>query len=163
MPEQRQPTKRTVTQRRERRKKPGQLQYGGGKLSVDESKLDKDFTYRWVNDTGGRIQELEARDWDVVNDTEIKPGTNAEGTVVSVHGGKQENGQGFRQVLMMKRKDWYEEDQKERQAPLEEIEEQLKSGQPITEKPADQALAQHSYTPGGGNSINVTHEEPRGA
>jgi len=60
MPEQRQPTKRTVTQRRERRKKPGQLQYGGGKLSVDESKLDKDFTYRWVNDTGGRIQELEA-------------------------------------------------------------------------------------------------------
>jgi hypothetical protein len=143
--------------RTERRKKPGQMAYGGGRLSVDEAAMDRDnFEYRFVSDRAGRAKKLYEQDWDPVNDPAVKPEASTQGTVVGVHGGTEENGQPYKQILMRKRKDWYEDDQKEKMAPLDELEDQIKAGQPQDAKGVDKDLASHSYIPGGGNAIEVT-------
>lgn len=148
---------RAEQHRRERRLKPGALQHAGRRLSVDESGLDrKQFEYRWVRDVDGRVKALEDQDWDVVNDLAAAPEANGVSTVRDVHGGREENGKPFRQVLMRKYKDWYETDQKTKQAPLERIDQQLRRGkaQEIAAE-TDKDLGDHAYTPGAGNSIEV--------
>lgn len=143
--------------RRERRRKPGQMAYGGGRLSVDEEALDRvNFEYRFVNDTPGRVKRLHDADWDRVNDPDVKPDATAQGTVVSVHGGTEASGQPFEQVLMRKHKDWYKSDQQEKLKAAEEVDKQLSGN--MAEKIAattDKDLANNAYVPGSGNSINA--------
>jgi hypothetical protein len=141
--------------RTERRKKPGQMAYGGGRLAVDESMLDRNtYEYRWVSDAPGRVQRLHDEDWDRVNDPAIKPDANTKGTVLSVHGGTEASGKNVDQILMRKRKEWFDEDQKEKLRPMEEVDKQLRSGQAdVIAADTDADLANHAYVPGGGNSM----------
>lgn len=121
---------RAETVRQERRKKPGQTAHPGIHLSVDESKLDrKTYQYRFVNDQDNRVQRLEAQDWDVAPEGGAKPDSNSVGTLSSAHAGLAD-GKPYNTVLMRKRKDWFETDQKEKQQPLDAIETAIKRGNP---------------------------------
>lgn len=120
---------RAESVRQERRKKPGQTAHAGLHFAVDESKLDrKTYQYRHVNDRDGRVQRLEAEDWDIAPEG-AKSDTNSLGTVTSTHAGVTE-GKPYNAVLMRKRKDWFEADQKEKQKPLDVIETAIKRGNP---------------------------------
>lgn len=116
--------------RQERRKVPGRTAHAGIHLSVDESKLDrKTYQYRFVNDKDGRVQRLHGEDWDIVTADGAKPDGNSLGSVASTQAGISE-GKPFNTVLMRKRKDWFEADQKEKQKPLDVIETAIKRGNP---------------------------------
>lgn len=122
-------TSRAEAVRQERRKKPGQTAHPGIHFAVDESKLDrKTFQYRFVNDKDGRVQRLHNEDWDVAPEG-AKDDSNSLGSVSSAQAGVIE-GKPYSAVLMRKRKDWFEADQKEKQQPLDAIETAIKRGNP---------------------------------
>lgn len=136
---------RADTVRQERRRKPGSVAHTGIKLSVDERKLDrKTYQYRFANDKDGRVQRLEAEDWDI-DPSQAKEDTNSLGTVSSAHAGVIE-GKPFNAVLMRKRKDWYEADQKEKQRPLDEIEATIRRGKGASA--SGELSGEGVYTPG---------------
>lgn len=84
---------------------------------------DPDFQYRIVNDTEDRVTELEEQGYEVVTDNKVQIGdkrvskASTEGTVkrISVGGG-------MKAVVMRIRKDWYTEDQSEKQAHVDATE-----------------------------------------
>jgi len=138
MTEQARPNRAEET-KRERRRKPGQTIAAGIKLHVDESKLDRQkYSYRFANDKNGRVQQLQASDWD------IAPEGAKDGSVHSTHAGAEE-GKPYNAVLMRKPKDWYDEDMKEKQRPLDEMDEAIRRGN--TEHKANERIA-GAYTPG---------------
>lgn len=130
--------------RQERRKKPGATTAMGIKLGVDESKLDRrTYEYRWANETGNRLQELHGNDWDRAPEIASEDGTKVAGT--------DDNGKPFKTVLMRKRKDWFNEDKREKQKPLAEMDEAIRSG--VVHRKAEPELREGAYTPGAGNQI----------
>jgi len=84
---------------------------------------DPDFMYRVVNDTGDRIEQLKERGYEIVQDTKVTVGTRRinnptkEGTPVQVSVGG-----GMKGFVMRIRKDWYDEDQAEKQRLVDEQE-----------------------------------------
>lgn len=142
---------RATEVRTERRRKAGAVFHTGVQLGVDESKLDRaNFAYRLVNDANGRVQQLEAQDWDPAPEQALV-GSTGSGTVQSKHAGSIE-GKAFNAVLMRKPIAYHNEDQAAKQRPLDEMEEAIRRGQ---NHAADEPqLASGTYTPGGGNTIN---------
>lgn len=132
--------------RQERRRVPGATTHYGLKLHVPENELDrKMYVYRHVNDVGNRVEEMKANDWDVA--------PLGGKSVDSRHVGEAGAGTPSKAVLMRKRKDWYDADQKEKMKPLDEIEKAIKRGtahQASGEKELSGGVA---YTPEGGNTI----------
>jgi hypothetical protein len=111
---------RADTVRTERRRTPGATVHSGIKLAVDEKHLDRNtYAYRWVNDRGTRVKNMEANDWDVAP----IDGRSTEKRVVGFDSGRPTNA-----VLMRKRKDWHAEDQKQKRKPLDEMEAAIKRG-----------------------------------
>lgn len=114
--------------RQERRRKPGSNALNGIKLGLDEEKVDRtQYTYRFVRDEGNRVQQLYAQDWDRVTE-KVKDDSNGLGSVTSAHGGLSEEGKPYNMVLLKKRKDWFEEDQKAKMQPLDEMEQAIRRG-----------------------------------
>lgn len=131
--------------RQERRRKPGQVAHTGVKLTADESKLDrKNFTYRWVRDQGSRMAQLHADDYDPAPEDAVL-GNQGAGTVGTKIGGTDENGKPYGMVLMRKRKDWYDADQKDKQKPLDEIDAAIRRG--TVHERNEPELAGSGYTP----------------
>ncbi len=132
--------------RQQRRKKPGQVANVGIKLAVDENALDRGtYHYRFARSTGGRIQSLTANDYDIAPEGAKSDG-NSLGTVNSVHGGVDDAGKPYDLVLMRKRQDWFEADQKEKMQPLDEMDEAIRRNNP-THKGNDMR-GPGVYTPG---------------
>jgi len=139
--------------RTERRRKRGSVALSGLKLTTDESKLDRNrFSYRWVRDSGSRMQQLIADDYDPAPEQAVE-GNQGLGSVGQKIGGTEENGKPYGMVLMRKRKDWYDADQKEKARPLDEIDKQIKGGT-VHEKDFPE-LRSGTYTPGGQNTIET--------
>lgn len=129
--------------RQVRRKQPGQPGQEGIKLSLDESKLDREtYQYRFVRDDPGRVQRLVAQDWDPITEP-IKEDSTGLGSVPTAHGGTDETGKPYGMIAMRKRRDWFEADQKEKQKPLDAMEEAIRRGKNDTE-----LKGQGVYTPG---------------
>lgn len=135
------PETRAETVRRERRWKPGPVGQEGLKLHVDASKLDPNFHYRWVNDKSDRVRQMHAYDYDIA--PTAKPDSNGLGTVDSALGGVDE-GKPYNMVLMRKARDWFEEDQKRKMKPLDEMDDAIRRGNGKSTDPN----AQGFYTPG---------------
>lgn len=134
----------------ERRRRSGDQAVAGLKLHVREDQKDPNFTYRWANDRPGRIHQLTQQDdWDVVSAEDSSALTSAsEGTVMRRSVDKA-TGEGA--VLLRKRKDFYEADQKDKQKPLDERDEILRRGA----APDPEGLAgSEAYVPGGRNTVN---------
>lgn len=113
--------------RQERRRKPGSNALNGIKLGLNEDQIDREqFAYRFVRDDPSRISQLVAQDWDVLHQ-KVKDDSNSLGTVNSALGGTDE-GKPYNLVVMYKRKDWFEEDQKAKMQPLDEMEQAIRRG-----------------------------------
>ena len=132
--------------RKERRRKPGATVNLGQKLGVDESLLDrKTYEYRWVNDAGMRVRMMHENDWDPAPEVSTE-GQSVEKRPVGVNDG----GRPIEGVLMRKRKDWYDDDQKAKRRPLDEMDEAIRRGAAHKESELAGGIA---YTPGSGNSL----------
>ena len=140
---------RATEVRAERRRKPGSVAHSGLKLHVDQEHQDSQYTYRWVNDVPGRIQQFESQDWDKVSNEAIaQAGGVGGGTIPTRYVGSVGAGP-TNAVLMRKRKDWHEEDRKAHFARIDEMDKTIRNG--TEQKDTDLAGA---YTPNGSNSIS---------
>lgn len=141
--------------RRTRRHERGAAVQAGMKLSVDETKLDrKNYVYRFVNDTPGRIQAMTVGgEWDVVEDAAkaLKSDSTSEGTGVSVVAGTAPGGAPMRTVLLRKPKWIHEEDRKTKMADLDRTMSAIKHGKPETAAP--EITGNTGYVPGGAIEI----------
>jgi hypothetical protein len=136
--------------RQERRRKRGSVVMAGQKLGVDESKLDRaNYTYRWAADTGHRMTQLHGEDWDVA--PENATDSDGEGTVNTKLAGTDKQGKPYSHVLVRKRKDWYDADKKEKQAPLDAMDKAIREG--VNHIADEKDLRDGVYTPGGRNII----------
>lgn len=151
------PRARADEVRRERRHKRGDAVHTGYKLTVDESKLDRNnYVYRYVNDTPGRIHAFtQGGEWDVVEDPkkELKSDATGEGTGVSVVAGTREGGEPMRSVLLRKPKWIHDEDLKAKHENLDEMMRGLARGVPQSAEGKQEVGT--TYVPEGGISIGA--------
>lgn len=132
---------------RKRRRKTGAI--SGIKLSVDESKLDRrNFEYRFINDRPGRIHQLTQNDdWDLVTGEDGATGVN-------YHAGLSDEHKSMRTYLARKPKQWYEDDQAEKQREIDRLVETINRGTLRNNSPEAAAIAgAHGYVPEGAISI----------
>jgi hypothetical protein len=144
---------RAVEEKTERRRKRGNTQLPGLKLSVNEALLDrKNYVYRWINDNGGRIEDLTVNDdYDLVRDPtkEMKDDNGNEGALVSKVVGTTDNNQPIRAYLARKPKPYFDADQIEKRKVLDAQMADIKRGRPAEA----QSMGDNSYVPQGGISI----------
>jgi hypothetical protein len=106
-------------------------------LTVDSNLLDtKRFVYRFVNEIDNKVTRREESDWDVAHIPvgasvgDLKAGeSQPDGTVI-----RKNVGNGTTAILMCKRKEWHEEDQKRKETGLMEIEHRMEDDIKKTKK-----------------------------
>ena len=136
-----------IKQARRRRETLGEER--GLKLHIPESAKDPNFTYRFVNDRPGRVRQMtEADDWDVVSDAALNRESISEGTVVKRVADKFS---GEQTVLLRKRKEYHEADEKKKFDALNAVDEALRKGPPPS---SDGLSGPSAYVPGGRNIVN---------
>jgi hypothetical protein len=123
-------------------------------LSGMRSKLSapqrEGYVRRWFNDTGGRLMDAENAGYEFVTDTGLQigdPGTDGNqdtGSRVSKVVDRQENGQPMRAYLMEIKKEWYDEDQKNKQKQVDRVDEAIMGGN------HENSLGARGYVPKGG-------------
>jgi len=131
-----------------RRRKPGSTVHAGLKLHVPDDMKDPAYEYRWVNDVPGRVQALYAQDWDKVESTQIAEDGNGGGTIPTKFVGNV-GGAPTSAVLMRKRREFAEEDRRERFGALDETEKAIRRGTETKDPELSGA-----YTPNGSNNIS---------
>ena len=150
--------KRVEAVRNERRRRKGMGLESAMKLTIPEDAKDPDYEYRWAEGSPQRITQLtKYDDYDVVTSEQIASDSRQNGLGVTPerHGGVDEQGNAYSMVLLRKRKDFYEEDQKEKQARVDEREKAIKRGS----VEGDKGLSgPNAYTPDGGISIDHGRE-----
>ena len=82
---------------------------------------------RWVNDTPGRIQRALEAGYQFINDQGTTDDRESGRSMIV---GSQENGEALRAFLMAIPREWYDEDQKAKQKPLEAFEDEIRRGLP---------------------------------
>lgn len=99
-------------------------------LTIPEHLLDrKNFEYRVVNMDEGRIEALEAKDWDIARiPGDVPVGDPVAGKAQSKGSATEINaGGGRKAVLMCKRKEWCDDDRAKKDELLRETEVQMQS------------------------------------
>jgi hypothetical protein len=133
---------------RRRKKREGVI---GRRLGVNEHILDfENFKYRWLNDKPGRLVAMtKSDDWDfVTNDGGTVKSDSADlGDVVSQVVGTGPDGNALRAYLCRKPRKFWEEDQAQKQAELDEQLEQIRRGN------SKSGESQSDYIPSGGIRI----------
>lgn len=116
----------------------------GSRLKLEVKNQDPNYVYRWFNDDGDRINEAieSGREYvfkeDVVLDTSMeKPSL---GSCVSKAVGRHPDGSPKMAYLLRIRKEWYDEDQIEKQKSADLVDEAIRTGQ-LSPVP-------NAYTPG---------------
>lgn len=124
----------------------------GGRLGVNPELLDlENFAYRWVNDEkNGRMQMMtQLKGWEPVPNTEsaMKDDSTDLGDMVSAYVGREPNGEPKRAYLLRKPRTFFEDDQADKAAALDEQLNQLRRGNDRD------GAAQSDYVPSTGISI----------
>lgn len=146
-------TKRGEAISQERRRRDTAALGGRRKRLAVSGELDTvNFTYRWVNDEPGRVHDLTTRDdWQVVADRDGKLKNDGAGTgaEIAVQAGRGANGQAVKSILLRKRRDWQEEDDRAKQRHIDEQEASIRAGA------TPGAGTEGTYTPR--NGIRLEH------
>lgn len=123
------PPRSEATQER-RRKRYANGELTGQRLGVLKSRLDFDsFKYRWINDSEARFYaKTQEDDWSLVPNDGVKEDSVDLGNAVSQIVGQKPDGSALKAFLCRKPKKWFEEDQAEKQAELDEQLAQLLRG-----------------------------------
>lgn len=110
-----------------RRRNSDALQGKRRRLTVNESKLDREnFEYRFANDTDDRLHQLTVDDdWEVVTDRsgETKDDATGMGSTVSMRAGG-----GVETILLRKPKQFYKDDYAASQRRIDDLEASLEKG-----------------------------------
>lgn len=95
-------------------------------LSV--SGKEEGYHYRFVNDTGDRVQsEFLDNGWEVVKNEDVRIGDKRLGAATSIDSAARASvGKGEQAILLRIRDDWYKEDQEAKQAYVNKTEEALR-------------------------------------
>ena len=97
-----------------------------GPQSISGEK-DPEFIYRFVNDTGSRIDQMKQAGYEIVTDDNLIVGDSRVSDPTQQGSGKRViSKDGTVSYLMRQKKDWYEEDQAAKQKHNDEIEEAMK-------------------------------------
>lgn len=89
---------------------------------------DPNFEYRFVNDTGSRLHVFQQAGWELVTDTDITVGDARVSDASDLGSGKRViSNDGTMSFLMRIKKEWYDEDQKNKSAEVSEQEAAMKS------------------------------------
>jgi len=84
---------------------------------------DPNFQYRFVNDTGSRIENFQSAGYEFVTDDELKVGDSRVFDPSDLGSAKcVTSNDGTKSYLMRIKKEWYEEDQAAKQAQVTETE-----------------------------------------
>lgn len=89
---------------------------------------DANYVYRIINDSGDRVQEFMEAGYELVKDDSVKVGdkrvnkTSSEGSVSQVS-----VGQGQKAFVVRIKKEWYDEDQAQKQLRVDELENSTKA------------------------------------
>lgn len=90
--------------------------------------LDKDFSYRFVNDIGARIANFKAAGYEFVEDPDLNVGDSRVFDPSDVGSAKiVTSDDGTKSYLMRIKKEWYDEDQSKKMAEIDELESQMKN------------------------------------
>lgn len=127
------------------------------KLTVDDDfvkKMDRDgYKLRWINDDGrSRIEQAQQAGYSFVTSDGLEQigdqgdGNTDPGQRISQVVGTTDDGAPMRAYLMAIPKDWYEEDQREKQKHVDEIDKAIKGGR--------LSPGEKQYVPEGGISYN---------
>ena len=133
----------------ERRRRAGMGLERSLKLYVPEEKKDPKKSYRWMNDTPGRIEQKTVHDdWDVT--TQDRNGEPFSGRVPV---GPGPDGKPIYAVLCEKLKEYYDQDEAEKIKAIKAQEDDMRVGPP----PSTSGLGAEpttAYVPGGRNTIS---------
>lgn len=114
---------------------------------------EEGYVMRWRNDKDDRIQSLLDRGWEHVQKTDgVTPGdpdvsneTGQDlGTVVSKVVGAEDDGRPIKSYLLKIKKEWYEEDRKEKDEYLDALEKQIMDGGSVGGKDVDKKYVPRS-------------------
>lgn len=129
------------------------------KLTVPEEYKDPGYVYRFINDSGMRIPQAEDGGYEKVYNRDIPVGEDSMdrgrgvGSAVRVYVGTDRIGEPMYAYLMRIKKEWYEEDQAEKQKAVDLVDAQIKRGKtPGTN-------VENSYIPEGGITIQTNRKE----
>jgi len=122
------------------------------KLSFEDQ--EEGFEYRWINDKGDRIRRAKQGSWEFIEDDGFQIGdehivngpTEGKGTVVEK---VVDQDTGMKAYLMRIPKEYYDEDQKAKQAQIDDTEKQLMRGHDENDDPS-------RYIPEG--AMKIEHE-----
>lgn len=96
-----------------------------GRLSVEGK--DPNFEYRWVNDSDNNVAIRQEQGWELVTDQELKIGDKRVAEPQELGSGRTVSvGGGVTSLLMRIKKEWYDEDQKEKQKIVNDLEKSTK-------------------------------------
>ena len=101
------------------------------RLTVRQELDTENFAYRWVNDVDNRLHDLTVNDdWEMVENRagDMKPDGTGVGSEVATPVGTGENGRPIRAVLLRKKKDWYDDDERAKKRRIDDLESGLKAG-----------------------------------
>ncbi len=124
-------TKKKEPKVKERRQSRVPLGTPRRKLAWDDQ--DPNYHYRWINDSERRLLDaqdggyefvVKESDDDHAGDQDLSNEESGVGTMIN----KTVNSNGRRAYLMRIKKEWFEEDRAEKEAKVDEIERQLKTG-----------------------------------
>ena len=89
---------------------------------------DPNFQYRFVNDIGSRIHQMQEAGYEIVTDDDMVVGEARVTDPTAQGSGKRViSKDGTVAYLMKQKKEWYEEDQKAKQAHVDELEQTMKN------------------------------------
>ena len=143
-------TKRAEQTRKRRRRREHMDDNRNLKLFVPEEAKDPEYEYRWVNDVGGRVEQMYHEDWDVVTEEATNDGPEedkGEGTVIKRPNSSTEESHS---VLMRKRKEFYKEDKDAEQRLIAEQEQSMRNSETSDPKAM---TGKHAYTPAGHTNV----------
>jgi len=94
---------------------------------------DPAYHYHWVNDKPGRLSMALDGGYKHVPREGVSIGTDGTknsnlGSMVSQYAGRDEAGQPYMRYLMRIRKEWYDEDQKEKQSGVDSVDIAIRAG-----------------------------------
>lgn len=90
------------------------------------------FVYRIVNDTDGRVAELQERGYEVVKDDSVQVGDKRVAKDTPIGSPRTVAvGGGIKGVVMRQREDYYNEDQAAKEASIRELEVQMEGAREV--------------------------------
>lgn len=123
------------------------------KMSIGHLDIPDNKVPRWINDVGNRINEAIDGGYEFVNDPNAQVGEDPMvhrglGNAVNMKVGTKEDGSPQRAYLMVIDKDLYKEDQREKMAEIDRIDDAIKHGK------HESNFDDGKYIPKGGISYN---------